>query len=141
MPLKYFGTGQSLLTIHHLKYFLCHISNLWQNFMLASCVHLQVLPFGTFCARHAFLGCVTFSSLTATEQFYSVGEAQICHEVHVTMEPVPYGHRRCQNMTGQNQRVTSFKSIIHTRKDFQEANRSSHYVFKAAHEDMLQCKL
>jgi hypothetical protein len=38
-------------------------------------------------------------------------------------------------------RVTSFNSIIDTRKYFQEANRSSHYVFKAAHENMLQCKL
>jgi hypothetical protein len=34
-------------------------------------------------------------------------------------------------------RVTLFKSIIDTRKYFQEASRSSHYVFKAAHEDML----
>lgn len=63
----------------------------------------QVLPFGTFCEWHAFLGCVTFSSLTAREQFCSVEEAQICHEVHIMMEPVPYGHERCQNITGQNQ--------------------------------------
>jgi hypothetical protein len=75
MPLKYFGTGQSLPTIHYLKYFLCHFSNLWQNFMLASCVQLQVLPFGNFCAWHAFLGCVTFSGLIATEQFRTVEEA------------------------------------------------------------------
>ena len=93
--------------------------------MLASCVQRQVLPFGTFCAWHAFLGCVTFSSLTAIEQFCSVEEAQICHEVHITIEPVPYGHEGCRNTTTKP-RVTSFKRIIDTRKYFQEANRSAH---------------
>jgi hypothetical protein len=70
--------------------------------MLASCVQWQVLPFGTFCAWHAFLGCFTFSTVTATEQFCSVEEAWICHKAHITMEPFPYSHERCQNMTGQN---------------------------------------
>jgi hypothetical protein len=80
-----------------------HFSNLWQNFMLASCDQWQVSPFGTFCAWHFFLGCVIFSSLTTKEQFCSVEEAWISSEEHTMMEAVPYSHERCQNTTGQNQ--------------------------------------